>query len=507
MTETKHMHWSEWLAERVIQEKKEPYVISGGMTTSGPLHFGTLCEFLFPATIKKMLESKGKKCEFYFVADILDAFDSVPLDMEKYKEQLEPHLGKPLCNVPDPTGKSKSFGDHYLDEAREMVKRFEIDCDIIRINEYYEKGKFDEYARFFLKHENEAKKIIEDTSGKQEKKDWSPIMPICQQCGKIATTRVLSHDGEKYEYVCDKDVKYTKGCGHQGSAAIGDHKYKIVWRLHWPTWKQIFGTSIEGAGVDHHTRGGSEDTCKVVTLDLMKKEYHIPYRYGFILFQGKKYSKSKGTGMGVTEIVKLMPPEIVKYILLRPDLEENTDINPTPENMLKIYDEFQNAAELAKKEGELERSERKKAIAFKLSTNKQNWTVSFLDILLYYQIYGDWDKVGKILEDEKGVEYLRQYIEEWVNRGFMPEEYKFKYQPNAKPATENVKKFFSELSEGMDALAIHNKVFEFAKTNSIEPKQMFAEVYDALISKPKGPRMGKLIAALGIKQIKKDFGV
>ena len=56
-----HQHWSEQLANRVIEEKKEPYVITGGMTTSGPVHFGTLCELLFPSAIKKALEKRGKK--------------------------------------------------------------------------------------------------------------------------------------------------------------------------------------------------------------------------------------------------------------------------------------------------------------------------------------------------------------------------------------------------------------------------------------------------------------
>ena len=35
------------------------------------------------------------------------------------------------------------------------------------------------------------------------------------------------------------------------------------------------------------------------------------------------------------------------------------------------------------------------AIAFGLSADRLNWKVPFLDVLLYYQIYGDWDKVGR----------------------------------------------------------------------------------------------------------------
>jgi lysyl-tRNA synthetase class 1 len=507
MAETKHMHWSEWLAERVLEEKREPYVITGGMTTSGPVHYGTLCEFLFPSAIKKAIEKRGKKCRYYFIADILDAFDSVPLDMEQYKEQLEPHLGKPLCNVPDPTGKSRSFGDHYLDEAISLMKRFGIEAEIVRVNEYYEQGKFDGYARFYLKHEDEARKIVEETSGKQEKKDWSPIMPICQNCSRIATTRVLSNDGEEYEYVCDKDVKYTKGCGYKGKNKISDHKYKIVWRLHWPAWKQLFKSSIEGAGVDHHTRGGSEDTCKAITLKLLKKDYHIPYRYGFILFKGKKYSKSKGRGMGIIEVIKLLPPEIVKYMLLKPDLEENIDVNPTSEKLLRTIEDFEGASRLDASKKDISRSDRKRAIAFSLSTDKMMWDAPFLDMLLYYQLYHDWGEVGRLTGDKEGVEYMRPYIEEWLAREFLPEDYLFKYQPGAKPMSDNVKRFITGLKPGMDAVAVHNAVFDFSKKHSIEPKTMFKELYEALLGKERGPRMGKLIASLGVEKIKKDLGV
>ncbi len=502
-----HKHWSEWLADKVIEEKEEPFVITGGMTTSGPLHFGTLCEFLFPDTIRKALERRGKKCEYLFIADIYDAFDSVPLAMEQYKAQLEPHLGKPLCDVPDPTGKSRSFGDHYLDEARDLVRLFGFECRIIRVNEEYTAGKFDDYARFYLAHEVETKMIVEESSGKQEKKDWSPIMPICAQCGRVSTTRTLSHVREgndvRYEYVCDKDVRYTKGCGFKDSNLIGDHRYKLVWRLDWPTRKQILGTSIEGAGVDHHTKGGSEDTCQAITKELLKKPFHIPYKYGFILYQGKKYSKSKGTGMGISDIVKLLPPEIVRYMLIRPDLEENVDIDPTPEKLLKTIEEFESASKLDTNTPEISRSDRKKAIAFSLSVDgNTRWSAQFLDVLLYYQIYNDWNEVVKVTGDKIGIEYLRPYVEEWIKRNFIPDDYNFRYQP--KPAEGTVKEFLTSLTGSMDALAIHNAIFEYAKSHDIVSKEMFRLLYQALLGKDKGPRLGKLIAALGVDKVKKD---
>jgi len=502
--DVKSLHWSEQLAERVIKESSEPYVITAGITTSGPAHLGTLCEFLFPSAIKEALTKKGKKAKFYFLADILDAFDSVPLAMEEYTAELSSHLGKPLCNVPDPTGKSKSFGDHFLDEVRELMKTFKIDAEIVRINDAYNEGKFDNLAIFFLKNEAQARELIERTSGKIEKKDWSPIMPICKKCGKIATTIVTYHDGESYRYRCDRDVKYTKGCGYEGEAKITDHQYKIVWRLHWPSWMKIYGTHIEGAGVDHHTRGGSWDTCVAVFREMFKKEPPIGYKYGFILFQGKKYSKSKGIGMGVSDMIRLLPPEIIKYLLLKPDLQENIDINPTPENLLRAFDDFQEAATLSQKTKVLHRSEEKRVLAYRLCTEKQRWKAQFLDVLLYYQIYRDWEIVGKMLNDKEGVNYLAPYIKEWIARGFIPNDYQFKYSP-VKPTDEKVLSFFKKLDKNMNALEIHNLVFEHARESGIEPKELFKKLYLALIGKEKGPRIGKLLFALDIKKIQKDM--
>jgi hypothetical protein len=79
------------------------------------------------------------------------------------------------------------------------------------------------------------------------------------------------------------------------------------------------------------------------------------------------------------------------------------------------------------------------------------------------------------------------------------------HQPSA--PSENVKKAVSSLTNDMDALAIHNALHEFAKANGIEVKVMFSEVYRALIGKERGPRAGKLIAALGVERVKKDLGI
>ncbi|MCX6778219.1 MAG: lysine--tRNA ligase, partial [Candidatus Micrarchaeota archaeon] len=302
MIESKH--WMELLAQRIVDERKPPFLVTAGMTTSGPFHMGTLCEMLFPHAIGRYLANQGHKTRFIFFADILDAFDSVPTSMQQYIGLLAPHLGKPLCDVPDPYEKTNSFGEYFLEEARGIGEKFGIHPEIKKINELYKQGLFDDYARLYLRESSKSAGIVARTSLRDSLPDWwNPVMPICENCGRIATTRVTEFDENTYSYVDDRDVGYTKGCGHAGSNKISNHKYKLTWRLHWPSWMQIFGpSSVEGAGVDHHTRGGSWDTVVAVHEELLNKQPPIPYKFGFVLLQGKKYSKSKGIGMGVSDL-------------------------------------------------------------------------------------------------------------------------------------------------------------------------------------------------------------
>lgn len=500
-----HKHWIEQIAEKIIENKKEPFVIGSGVTVSGPLHWGTLCEVLYPEKIKETLVKRGFKAKHNFIADVLDAFDKIPIAMIKYEKELKEHLGKPLINVPDPTGTSKSLGEYFLNEYLEIFEKFDIYPNVIKVDSLYKDGKYDIYAVNFMNKRDKVKEIIEKSSGKTEKKDWYPIMPICKNCGKIATTRVKEWNNGRYNYVCDKVIDYTKGCGYEGEDEIKNHNYKLVWRLDWPTRLHFLKTSCEGGSVDHFTKGGSRDTLEAIFREFFNEEPPIGFKFGFILAEGKKYSKSKGTGISIKELLTILPPSVIEYILLKYDIEENKDIVPTKETLIRMIEDFESAERVLKlnnnKVDQLERAERKKVIAFLLSGSKK-WNAEFRDILMLHAIYQDWDKVGILLNDKEGIAYLKPYLEEWKKRDLIPNEYNFVYSP--KKAEGKIKEFFFNLREDMDAKAIHNFVFNFARENSFEPKEFFRLLYLTLIGKESGPPLGKFIYAIGINRVKKD---
>jgi lysyl-tRNA synthetase class 1 len=502
--ELENLHWAEIIAKKIIETKKPPFVITCGITTSGPAHIGTVCEFFYPYTIKEALVEMGYNAKVIFIADILDAFDGIPFELKKYEKQLSPQLGKPLSDVEDPFGCHASFGEHYLSEVEEAIEKLGVDVEVKKVNELYKSGAFDKFAKIFLENEEKTKEIVASTSGKDinSLKDWSPIMPICEKCGKIATTRVVWHDGENYEYVCDKDVGYTKGCGYHGFGKISQHNYKLQWRIHWPSWQSYFHTSAEGGGVDHFTRGGSWDTAVEIHKQILNEEPPVGYKYGFFLFKGKKFSKSKGIGITAKQLFKLLPPEVIKYILVESDIQENKNLDPTGEKLLYVYNELERLNTLTQATN---RADKKKLMAFKLSVKKLNWKAKFSEILLRYQIYKDWKKVGEMLNDEEGVAYLAPYIEEWIKQGYAPERYSFSITPTKIKNEEHkkiVNEFLNRLNENMSDVEVHNLVYRISKEKQIDPNELFSILYNAIIGKSSGPRFGKLVVAIGIKNVK-----
>jgi lysyl-tRNA synthetase class 1 len=502
--ELENLHWAEIIARKIVETKKPPFVITAGMTTSGPAHVGTICEFFYPYTIKEALIEMGYDAKVIFIADILDAFDSIPFEVKKFEKELAPQLGKPLSNVTDPYGCHASFAEHYLSEVEEVMEKLQTKVEIKKVNELYKSGGFDKYAKIFLENEEKVKEIIASTSGRgiESLKDWSPIMPICENCGKIATTRVIWHDNENYEYVCDRDVGYTKGCGYHGFGKISQHNYKLQWRIHWPSWQNYFHTSAEGGGVDHFTRGGSWDTAVEIHKQIFNEEPPVGYKYGFFLFKGKKFSKSKGIGITAKQLLKLVPPEVVKYVLVEPDLQENKDFDPTGDKLIYIYNELEKISTLQQPAN---RAEKKKLMAFRLAVKKLNWKAKFTEILLRYQIYKDWKKVGELVNDKEGVAYLAPYIEEWIKQGYAPERYTFSINPTKikdESYKKIVKEFSEKLNESMSDVEVHELVYKISKENQISADELFAVLYNAIIGKSSGPRFGKLVVAIGIKDVK-----
>lgn len=491
----KNMHWSEVIASKIHAERKPPYVVMAGITPSGPVHPGTLCEFLFAYAIAKMLRQYGE-VRFVFVSDDLDAVDSVPEPLKEYASVIQEDMGLPLALARDPKGCHASFADHFISETKDIMGVFGVDVEFLRASELYAGGLYDEYAKLLCSRKDEVKEIVRQSSLRDTMpEDWFPIMPLCTNCKNIDKNVVEWYVDGKYKYRCSK-------CDYKGENAISDHKYKLLFRLDWPTRQKFMNVAVEGGSVDHHTRGGTISTLVEVHRKIYGEEPPYMYKFGLLKYKGKKYSKSKGIGHTVNELLMLAPVELIKYMLLKPDVQEDKELVIDKETLFPLLDDYKRAFEAAAQESEgMHRADHKKAIAFKLCSAKYVWKAEPSDMILYYNVYGNWEKVAQLTGDPQGVAALSRYIEEWIRRDLIPDRYMFKV--SLKGGNSQLVRTYAEKIRGdMSAEDLHNLVFEVARESGIDSKELFRQLYIAMIGKEMGPRIGKLIYAIGAERVK-----
>ena len=63
--------------------------------------------------------------------------------------------------------------------------------------------------------------------------------------------------------------------------------------------------------------------------------------------------------------------------------------------------------------------------------------------------------------------------------------------------------FASNITPDMTAERVHELIYEVAKKHNIKTPQLFKAIYLSLIGKKYGPRLGKMIIAIGVKTVKK----
>jgi len=338
-------------ADQIARSASGAQVVNDSKTPSGKVHVGALRGVLIHDVIYKALKDAGVKAAFYYGEDDYDPMDSLPvyLDKEKYAE----HMGKPLSEIPAPDGSNQSYADFYMQDFREVYEKLGARPEIYKMSELYKKGRVNETIRKVLEHAETVRNIYKKVSGSDKGKDWLPVSVICEKCGKIGTTRAYHFDGTHVHYKCEPSlVEWAKGCGHEGKKSPFDGGGKLPWKIEWVAQWLHMGVTIEGAGKDHSTAGGARDVSEAVFREVFKKEPPRNVPYEFFLLGGKKMSSSKGLGVSARDISEIVPPELLRFLMVR--YKPNTAINfdPEGETIPRLFDDYDAAAQVYFKKAE-----------------------------------------------------------------------------------------------------------------------------------------------------------
>ena len=258
------MTWLDDLERRASR----PYRINDSKTPSGRAHVGALRGVMIHDSIFRHLSKLDSSAVYTFGCDDYDALDELPHGLEDY---YRPFLGVPLCNVPPPPGADATdFADFYISEFFGLFLKLDVSADTYRMRDLYRHGRMDQAIDSVLRNRLAIREIYRRTNGSVKPDDWHPFQVICPRCGRIGSTIVTGYDGQLVTFYCAPDlVQWAKGCGMRGNISPFRGNGKLPWKIEWAARWKVLGVTIEGAGKDHTTRGGSRDVASAVAREVL----------------------------------------------------------------------------------------------------------------------------------------------------------------------------------------------------------------------------------------------
>lgn len=544
MAEKKSKFWADQIARKVKSRvEEEPqlkeivdekgYICYDEKTPSGHIHIGSGRGWIIHDTVAKAMRDAGMDARFILSADDYDPFDKIPsyLEERKYKE----YMGVPFKNIPSPRPGYDSYADYYFKECTEKFDEFGIEAELESTGQRYIAGDFNGAIKTALDNADKIQKIYDRIYEESVGTEKLPFNPICQECGKIGTTLAYDwdSDSEILKYRCKNDlVDWADGCGHEGEMRPYNGNGKLPWKVEWAAKWPTVGVTYETAGKDHFTRKGSREVSIAIADEVY--DFPPPYPstrkeigkgYEFFTVGGEKMSTSKGVGVSFADISELVPPKMLRYLVVRTRPHAAIDFDPFDTNkLLLLYNQYDRTERIYFDEEEQEVNEKDKMHESRLyelahvgeTPGEFPPQVSLGDATMVIQAVNfDKGEAVKTLKNmdqvpdklgKKEKEYLDERLnsaENWIKE-FAPEQYKFviqeKLPPEAEALSSEQKRALAELADYLednnyDEDELESEIFEIAK-RTVGPKKFFQAAYKVLIGKSHGPRLASFILSL-----------
>ena len=89
-----------------------------------------------------------------------------------------------------------------------------------------------------------------------------------------------------------------------------------------------------------NTKGGSRDRSEALAREVfaVTPPRNVPYE--FLLIGGRKMKSSAGTGAAADAMVELLPPELVRFLMLRHRPSATIEFDPSGETIPRLFDEY-----------------------------------------------------------------------------------------------------------------------------------------------------------------------
>lgn len=504
------MFWADEVALELKKRKLSLEWVDDMKTPSGRVHVGALRGVVVHDLVYKALKDVGVKAKYTYVFEDHDPMDDIPsyLPREKY----EKYLGMPLFKIPSPEPGFENYARFYASEFEKTFREIGCNPEIIWTKDLYTSGRMNDVIKEVLDKAAEIRKIYEEMYKKTLPNNWYPYQLYCPNCSKVSTTTVTDWNGKEVSFVCEIDkVKWTKGCGEKGKTSPFSSEKEMVgklpWKVEWPAkWKTI-GVTVEGAGKDHMSAGGSHDLARLVCERVINYPVPYPIAYEWLLVGGRKMSSSKGVGTSAHDMLEILPPELIRFLMVRIKVNAQINFDPSEKDTIpNLFDDYQKCADayFDKTNEDLARIFEFSQVSDKIQKPTK----------IRFSVLTQWVQMPNMQEEIKkeGLEEWAKYAKSWVEK-YAPESERFTIQKElpkeakslSKEQKEVLEKIANELSKKWDGEEFQTRIYELGKELGLNGKQTFAAIYLSLIGKDYGPKAAWLILSLDKDFVKRRF--
>ncbi len=484
-----------WIDE-LLKTRKGKERINDSWTPSGIIHMGSLKGPIIHDVLYRELKRLGRDVTYTYGFDDADPIDGLPPEL---RESHSKYLGVPIYLAPSPDGKG-TFGDYYGNKMKQLLDKLGIHPELYKTSELYKAGTFNKAIVHVLDNVEKVRQVYSEINKKPIATTWYPLQVLCPTCQKLGTTKVTGWDGKEVTFSCEKSlVTWAEGCGSTGKMSPLNGKAKMPWKVEWAAKWWTWGVTIEGAGKDHGSAGGSYDVARKICHDVFGAEPPLKIVYEFFLAGGKKMSSSKGIGLNGEELLAILSPEVARFLMIYKEPQIAVEFSPWNSYVIpSLYDEYQRSekAYLDQLLSDPKNEERKRAFAL-AQTGAIHATpgLSFAKIATLIQMPNLKEELHKHHTAE-----WEKFARVWIAT-YAPEADKLTIAQTLPEAVHQLsdqqKKYLVKIAEAitdsMDPDTLQTDLYQWAKEFDLSSKEAFAAVYSALLNKTYGPKAAWLI--------------
>ncbi|HTT74374.1 MAG TPA: lysine--tRNA ligase [Candidatus Binataceae bacterium] len=493
------------LAERVAGYKPDrPVVFESGFGPSGLPHLGTMGEVLRPSYVRQAFGLLGyaRPDRFVVFIDDMDGLRKVPESIPN-REAWTRYLGRPVSRIPDPFGDChNNFAAHMIALLRTFLEPVEVSYELLRSSEVYSSGAFDEGLRLVLAKHQEIAAIVSPTLREENRAGWSPIMPLCPQCGQINSTLVTAYHPERgtVEFSCERSFGGAHGCSYRGEQTVLSGRAKAQWKVDWALRWYVLKVDYELYGKD------LIDSARISGQIVKLMGGRAPLGFPFEMYldeEGHKVSKSVGRGVGVEQWRRYAPIEVLKYFLiLNPRRARKLFLEAIPQ----YVDEYLEALRDWSASDEAER--RKSPLQFVLqssSAQRFNSSITFSLIMNLVPAVGSNDDTliwnylvaydPAITSDAETERLARTLMQCAINfyRDFIEGTKQACAPVDGERDQLRALEAFLVTNPAATAEEIEKTIYDLGRANYDKPGKIFPLLYRVLLGQERGPRLGAFI--------------